>query len=463
MFERFTEKAIKIVTFSQQEAISQKHFRLDPEHILIGIMMEGSGIAARFLRAAGLKVELLRENVNRIMIVRQAESTVTEGLTFSPAVKRVLKGAWDEAKSLGANYIGPEHLFLSLLNEDNSIVEQILADFSIDINRIKSSVIRVAEKKSNITSHPEDNQKSYSFVTKYFSIPSIFEEADSSEVMNVAREKLKNTNYEVLGTEQIFLSMLENRDSQLPSLLESVGVSYESFVQKLQGIDSRADEYDHNECQFTPRAFFAINSAYELAKEFGSASIKPEHLLLGILKEKKGIAYRILNELGVDSAGLFAKIMKPIEKQKPVTLTIIRLAKEEARRLGHKTVGTEQILLGIIGEATGIGAKVLKNLGITLKDARIEVEKVVGYGNGYQEKEMLFTPRAKKLLEIAWDKAKKFNQPRIESEHLLLGITNEKEDCMAMRVLENLGVDVLEIRQGILRAIEEKALTAHEI
>ena len=75
---------------------------------------------------------------------------------------------------------------------------------------------------------------------------------------------------------------------------------------------------------------------------------------------------------------------------------------------------------------------------------------------------MLFTPRAKKLLETAWEKAKRFNQPRIESEHLLLSITSEK-DCIAMRVLESLGVDVLEIRQGILKAIEDKALTTPEI
>ena len=79
----------------------------------------------------------------------------------------------------------------------------------------------------------------------------------------------------------------------------------------------------------------------------------------------------------------------------------------------------------------------------------------MGYGDGYSEKELSFTPRVKKLLEIAWSKAKKFNHPRIESEHLLLGIIKEKE-CMGMKILENLGVDSLEVKQGILKAIEEK-------
>ena len=174
---------------------------------------------------------------------------------------------------------------------------------------------------------------------------------------------------------------------------------------------------------------------------------------MGILKEKRGTACQVLESMGVNIESLFEKVSKPIEKQKPVTLTVIRLAKEEARRLGHNVLGTEQILLGILGEGTCLAYGVLKDLGITLKEARAESEKLTGYGAGYMNREIAFTPRAKKLLELAWLNAKRSNLPRIESEHLLLAIINVK-DSMAMKVLENMGVDAVEIKQGILNAVE---------
>ncbi|EKE03537.1 MAG: ATP-dependent Clp protease ATP-binding subunit clpA-like protein [uncultured bacterium] len=456
MFERFTEKAIKIVTYAQEEALNAKHSKLYPEHILLGILREGTGIAARFLKASGLNLETLREKVDEIVVMKQQGNLSAENLPFSSATKKILKEAWDEAKSLGANYINTEHLFLSLLKDKNSSVTKLLDELDINKDRIKDSVIRVIERKAKIALHPEACNRVFSPKSRFFSIPSIFEETDSNQIMTAAQEKLKNTNLEALGTEQIFLAILEDKESILSTTLENEGITAASFQEKLNSLQSREAEYNQNECLFTPGAFFAINSAYELAKELGSSSIKPEHLILGLLKEKKGIAYELLKEMNINTENLYNKIINPIERQKPVTLTILRLAKEEARRLGHNMVGTEQILLGILGEGMGIGAIVLKNLGITLKDARIETEKLVGYGNEYSETELTFTPRVKKLLEIAWSKAKKFNHPRIESEHLLLGIIKEKE-CMAMKVLENFGVDVLEIKQGILKAIEEKS------
>lgn len=82
------------------------------------------------------------------------------------------------------------------------------------------------------------------------------------------------------------------------------------------------------------------------------------------------------------------------------------LAQEEARRLGHNFVGTEQILLGLIGESTGIAAKVLKSMGVNLKDARVEVEKIIGRGSGFVAVEIPFTPRAKRVLELSLEEAR---------------------------------------------------------
>ncbi|KAJ0261828.1 Chaperone protein ClpC1 [Hirschfeldia incana] len=135
-------------------------------------------------------------------------------------------------------------------------------------------------------------------------------------------------------------------------------------------------------------------------------------------------------------------------------IKVIMLAQEEARRLGHNFVGTEQILLGLIGEGTGIAAKVLKSMGINLKDARVEVEKIIGRGSGFVAVEIPFTPRAKRVLELSLEEARQLGHNYIGSEHLLLGLLREGEG-VAARVLENLGADPSNIRTQVIRMVGE--------
>ena len=141
-------------------------------------------------------------------------------------------------------------------------------------------------------------------------------------------------------------------------------------------------------------------------------------------------------------------------------IKVIMLAQEEARRLGHNFVGTEQVLLGLIGEGTGIAAKTLKSMGITLKDARVEVEKIIGRGSGFVAVEIPFTPRAKRVLELSWDEARQLGHNYIGTEHLLLGLIREGEG-VAARVLENLGVDLNKVRSNVIKMLgDSKPQTA---
>ncbi len=137
-------------------------------------------------------------------------------------------------------------------------------------------------------------------------------------------------------------------------------------------------------------------------------------------------------------------------------IKVIMLAQEEARRLGHNFVGTEQILLGLIGEGTGVAAKVLKSLGVNLKDSRIEVEKIIGRGSGFVAVEIPFTPRAKRVLELSLEEARQLGHNYIGTEHLLLGLIREGEG-VAARVLENLNIDLKKVRTQVIRMLGETA------
>ncbi|WP_320664707.1 ATP-dependent Clp protease ATP-binding subunit [Prochlorococcus sp. MIT 1223] len=140
-------------------------------------------------------------------------------------------------------------------------------------------------------------------------------------------------------------------------------------------------------------------------------------------------------------------------------IKVIMLAQEEARRLGHNFVGTEQILLGLIGEGTGVAAKVLKSMGVNLKDSRVEVEKIIGRGSGFVAVEIPFTPRAKRVLELSLEEARQLGHNYIGTEHLLLGLIREGEG-VAARVLENLGVDLNKVRTQVIRMLGETAEVA---
>ncbi len=134
----------------------------------------------------------------------------------------------------------------------------------------------------------------------------------------------------------------------------------------------------------------------------------------------------------------------------------VMLAQEETRRLGHNLVGTEQILLGLIAEGTGIAAKALSNSGVTLEAARKEVQKIIGRGTGYVPMEIPFTPKVKRVFELSFEEARQLGHNYIGPEHLLLGLIRTGEG-VAIRVLENLGVDLSNLRTQVMGMLGEVA------
>src|SRR5437899_5215717 len=127
---------------------------------------------------------------------------------------------------------------------------------------------------------------------------------------------------------------------------------------------------------------------------------------------------------------------------------VIILAQEEAKRLNHSAVGTEHILLGIVREGEGVASKVLESLNISPERVRAEIESAIGRGERTPHEEVTFTPRAKKVLELALDEARRLGHNYIGTEHLLLGLIREGEG-VAARVLDSLGVELSKVRTAV--------------
>ena len=141
MFERFTERARQVVVLAQDEARALKHNYIGTEHILLGLLREEEGLAARVLESLDITVEEVRAQVARI--VGQGDEVTSGQIPFTPRAKKVLELALREALSLGHNYIGTEHILLGLVRENEGVAARILLDFAADADKIRNEIIRM--------------------------------------------------------------------------------------------------------------------------------------------------------------------------------------------------------------------------------------------------------------------------------------------------------------------------------
>lgn len=149
--------------------------------------------------------------------------------------------------------------------------------------------------------------------------------------------------------------------------------------------------------------------------------------------------------------------LRGFERFTQTAVTTISIAQGESRRLGHRYIGTEQILLGLLGEGSGLGSQFLTSMGVNLENAQIEVEKIIGRGKGNTPLDIPFTPRAKQALELSVEQSGQLGVSYVGTEHLLLGILCEgatgRGEGVAIRVLQNLGVDLVSLEQRLRKPL----------
>lgn len=166
MFAKFTERARKVLSIAEQEALKLKHSYVGTEHILYGLIAEGQGIAARSLIDNGISKEVIESKI--IDMIGEGQNEVKGSIGLTPRSKKVLNLAMDEARKMGHNYIGTEHLLLGLIREGEGVAVRILMDLNSDISNIKEEVIDLLggkssmKKKSKSSSRKTKNLDEYS-------------------------------------------------------------------------------------------------------------------------------------------------------------------------------------------------------------------------------------------------------------------------------------------------------------
>ena len=144
MFERFTDRARRVVVLAQEEARMLNHNYIGTEHILLGLIHEGEGVAAKALESLGISLEAVRQQVEEI--IGQGQQAPSGHIPFTPRAKKVLELSLREALQLGHNYIGTEHILLGLIREGEGVAAQVLVKLGADLNRVRQQVIQLLDE-----------------------------------------------------------------------------------------------------------------------------------------------------------------------------------------------------------------------------------------------------------------------------------------------------------------------------
>src|ERR1700742_3850093 len=207
MFERFTDRARRVVVLAQEEARMLNHNYIGTEHILLGLIHEGEGVAAKALESLGISLEAVRQQVEEI--IGQGQQAPSGHIPFTPRAKKVLELSLREALQLGHNYIGTEHILLGLIREGDGVAAQVLVKLGADLNRVRQQVIQLlhgdqGKEPASATSGSTESAPSTSLVLDQFGRnltqgaregkldPIIGREKEIERVMQVLSRRTKN-------------------------------------------------------------------------------------------------------------------------------------------------------------------------------------------------------------------------------------------------------------------------------
>jgi ATP-dependent Clp protease ATP-binding subunit ClpA len=306
MFERFTDRARRVVVLAQEEARGLDHDYIGTEHILLGLIHEGDGVAAQALASLEVDLTAVREAVEQL--APRGESSPSGHIPFTPRAKKVLELSLREALHFGHNYIGTEHILLGLIREREGMAAKALVQVGADLAQIRQRVDElVTTVSTQVTAEGSVEPRTVS--------------------MRLARQALARP----AGAERSGGELLARSRDQVVFR------------------------------RFTVSACRVLLLAESEALRLGRAAVGGEHLLLGLLAEGEGVAARALGTLGLDLAGVRAAAEQalgraelrsaPEVSYREDMLDAVERALYEALAAGSEHIDTEHLLLGLVHQA----------------------------------------------------------------------------------------------------------------
>jgi len=505
-FDRFTERARKVLSLAQEEAQRFQHNYIGTEHILLGLVREGEGVAAKVLSTMGVELNRVRSAVE--FIIGRGDRIVLGEIGLTPRAKKVIELAVDEAQRMNHHYIGTEHLLLGLVREGDGIAAGVLESLGVKLEKVRRHTLAILQPdKEAVYGTPGISSETAQGGAAYTINSLLLEWQDEDDrtlapssgaddpydkftlrarrCITYAEEEARGFQHNYIGTEHLLLALLREEKGIAAHALAQLGARLPAARMAVEFMMGRGDSPVTDSINLTPRAQNIIGHAREEASRLQRDYIGTEHLLLGLAREGGGMAAGVLESMGVHPerilklmlriSGIATPNVSGMSTARPSSYSyspsfsrdrfdrfterarrVLSLSQEEARSFQHNYIGTEHLLLGLVLEGGGVAARVLGNLGVELDKVRSALEQFIGRGDRIVLGEIGLTPRAKKVIELAVDEARRLNHHYIGTEHLLLGLVREGEG-IAAGVLASLGVNLEKVRTQTIQVLSMSA------
>jgi ATP-dependent Clp protease ATP-binding subunit ClpA len=461
----FTERARRVLSLAQEEAQHFQHNYIGTEHLLLGLLREGQGVAAQVLESMGVSLDQARTTI--VSIIGRGDRIVLGEIGLTPRAKKAIELAGDEARRLGHHYIGTEHLLLGLLREGEGIAAAVLENAGINLEKGRTATIQLLSQNTVSSGGPD--KPSPTPDTARLRGRDRFDKFTerARRVLSLAQEEAQHFQHNYIGTEHLLLALIREDGGIAAKVLNSMNVSLDQARSTLEFIIGYGEHIVHGEIGLTPRAKRVIEFAVDEARRLGHHYIGTEHLLLGLLREGEGIASGILESLGVDPVRVRAATYRMIETKSHLLLfpepypfnertrQALAIAVGEATNLKHARPGPEHLLLALWHEEITNTSSILNSLNIDLVRARAEVEKLaVGKATPSQGPGSP-TRLAIAHIYLAANEAEQRGQQEIAPEHLLLSLLSLEYGAVNT-LLTRLGIDKEALRRRIYDSLQDK-------
>jgi hypothetical protein len=311
-FDRFTERARKVLTLAQEEAQRFNHNYIGTEHLLLGLVAEGEGVAAKVLSNLGVELTKIRTAVD--FIIGRGERQVMGEIGLTPRAKRVIELSIDEARRLGHHYVGTEHLLLGLIREGEGIASGVLESLGVNLEMVRSEVIKVLTQSGNAP-HPGPRQE----VSRGFGAQDLqtgpavrfdrFTER-ARKVLTLAQEEAQRYGHNYIGTEHLLLGLVRQGEGVAVKVLSNLGIEPTQIRSEVDSILARGERQVTGEIGLTPRAKKVVELGVDESRRLHHHYIGTEHLLLGLIREGEGMAAGVLENLGANLEKVRSEVIK---------------------------------------------------------------------------------------------------------------------------------------------------------
>ena len=298
-FDKFTERARRVLSLAQEEAQRFQHNYIGTEHLLLGLVREGDGVAAKVLNNLGVELSKVRRAVE--FIIGRGDRIVLGEIGLTPRAKKVIELAVDEARRLNHHYIGTEHLLLGLVREGEGIAAGVLESLGIKLEKVRTQTIQVLSQTGSTQA------------TEAAALSSPGKTEGFKNVLSLAQEEAHLFQHDYVGTEHLLLALVRGSDDIAAKVLHGLGVELDKVRSAVESIARRGDHTGSDELVLTPRAMAVVALATSEARQLKHDYVGTEHLLLGLVHAGESLAEAILRSLGVQMETVRAKVIEALQ------------------------------------------------------------------------------------------------------------------------------------------------------